>query len=99
MFAITAPRVCEPHGQCVMATPSPPRLSAAWRVEAPSFSAALRSGGFFELRSICADKWPFMTQCRIGKVFMPRAVVHSTLRLAFSILPNGLVNVDFSSTT
>ena len=54
---------------------------------------------FFELRSICADVWPFMTQCRIGKVFMPRAVVHSTLRLAFSILPNGLVNVDFSSTT
>ena len=54
---------------------------------------------FFELRSICADVWPFMTQCRKGKVFMPRAVVHSTLRLAFSILPYGLVNVDFSSTT
>ena len=98
MFAITAPRVCEPHGQCVMATPSPPRLSAAWRVEAPSFSAALRSGGFFELRSICADVWPFMTQCRTGKVFMSRAVVHSKLRLAFSTLPNCLVNVDFSST-
>ena len=46
MVAITAPRVCEPHGQCVMAAPSPPRLSAAWRVEAPSFSAALRSGVF-----------------------------------------------------
>ena len=88
----------ESHGQCVMATPSPPRLSATWRVEA-LFFAALRSGGFFDLRSICADVWPFMTQCRIGEVFMPRAVVHSTLRLAFSILPNGLVNVDFSSTT
>ena len=49
MFAITAPRVCEPHGQCVMAAPSPPRLSAAWRVEAPSFSAALRSGVFFRI--------------------------------------------------
>ena len=53
----------ELHGQCVMATPSPPRLSATWRVEAP-FSAALRSGVFFELRSICAGVWPFMTQHR-----------------------------------
>ena len=89
----------ESHGQCVMAAPSPPRLSAAWRVEAPSFSAALRSGVFFffELRCICADVWPFMTQYR--EVFMLRAVVHSTLRLAFSILPYGLVNVDFSSRT
>ena len=53
-----------------------------------SFSAALRSRFFF-----------FFFELRSGKVFMPRAVIHSTLRLAFSILPNGLVNVDFSSTT
>ena len=30
----------------------------------PFFLAALRYGGFFELRSICADVWPFMTQYR-----------------------------------
>ena len=41
----------------------------------------------------------YLCELRSGKVFMPRAVVHSTLRLAFSILPYGLVNVDFSSRT
>ena len=33
------------HGQCVMAAFSPPRLFAAWRVEAP-FSAASPFDGF-----------------------------------------------------
>ena len=30
----------------------------------PLFSAALRYGVFFEVRSICAGAWPFMTQYR-----------------------------------
>ena len=49
MFAITAPRVCEPHGQCVMAAPSPPRLSAAWRVEAPFFICGVTLWWFFRI--------------------------------------------------
>ena len=48
------PSGSESHGHCVMAAPSPPRCSAAWRVEAPLFAVSLY-GGPCNLRSILLD--------------------------------------------
>ena len=112
MFAITAPRVCVSLIFLMMSCDKSYVKQAHWlRIARPmcdghTFASSpfrrLASRGsfffcgvtlwrfFFELRSICADVWPFRPS--IEKVY-------STLRLAFSILPNGLVNVDFSSTT
>ena len=52
------------HDQCVTAAPSPPRRSAAWRVEALLFAVSL-SGGPCTLRSIWLDAWPYKTQCLV----------------------------------
>ena len=64
VFALTAPDLHVPgipdvatghlssqHGHCVLAAPSPPHFSAAWRVEAP-FSAVSLSDGLYSLRSL-----------------------------------------------
>ena len=117
MFAITAPRVCEPHIsddelRQVMCQASPLAQNRTANVWWPplrllAFPPLGESRLLFLRRyalvvfsncglsvQVYGPSWP-----SIGDVFMPRAVVHSTLRLAFSILPNGLVNVDFSSRT
>ena len=77
-----------------MAAPSPPRRSAAWRVEALLFAVSLY-GGPCNLRSIWLDAGPYTTQCLvIGKVLNTSAVARTTLCLASSIPPCGLASVN-----
>ena len=72
-----------------MATSSPHRFFAAWRVEAP-FSAVPRFDGFCTLCYICLA----VLLCTIhhpatGKILLMNVSAHATLYLAFSFLPYG----------
>ena len=76
------------------AAPSPPRRSAAWRVEALLFAVSL-FGGPCNLRSNRFDAFPYTTQCLvIEKVLSTSAVARMTLRFASSLPPNGLAKVN-----
>ena len=48
-----------------MAAPSPPRLFAAWRVEAFFFSEAFLFGGSCTLHFVSADATPCMNTCLV----------------------------------
>ena len=63
-----------------MAALSPPRLLAAWRVDAfLFFSAVFPFGGICELHSICADVFPCMTKCLgIGKSLKHSEAIRTT---------------------
>ena len=73
-----------------MATPSPLRFFAAWRVEA-TFSAVSRFDGFYTLCYICLA----VLLCTnhhpaTGKILLMNVSAHATLYLAFSFLPYGV---------
>ena len=77
-----------------MDAPSPPRLSAAWQVEAFFLSAAFLCGGLFKLLSIRADACHLQSCLVVKELLKPNAVVHMTRYLATSIPPYGLANVN-----
>ena len=68
-----------------MAAPSPPRLSATWRVEAFFFSVALLRGGLFKLLSTCTEAYPPAIKSLIVKELLkPNAVrPYDTLSCCF----------------